>query len=155
MSSREESDITQGPVFLLKASKEGDHYTLQKCQEISAPWFWKFRISNIEHCKKNKDMAQKPCSFEFMIQPEALILFFSRFFLIQNGKKNFGKCANTVSNVLPRMPVHLNSEFDPVCHLLCSQDIRIKAWGFFSASSFCNQQKVSKTYLASSRKQPW
>lgn len=34
MGTREESDITQGPVFLLKESKDGDHYTLLKHQEV-------------------------------------------------------------------------------------------------------------------------
>lgn len=73
-----------------------------------------FLIISTEHCKKNKGMALKPHSSEHMIQPEALMLFFSRFSLLGNGKKNVGKHIKVVSNVLPRIPVHLDPEFDPV-----------------------------------------
>lgn len=122
----------------------------------SVLWFWMFIISSAEHYKKNKGMAPKTCSFGCKIQPEVLMLFCTRFSLVGNGKKNVGKCTKVVSSVLPGMPVHLNPEFDPVWQSLCSQDMGGKAQGFFfSASSFCNQQKVSQTFLASSRKHAW
>lgn len=98
--------------------------------ERSAQWCWMFIISTIKHCRKNNGMALKPCSFRWMIQPEA-VLFFTRFSLLGNGKKNVGKCTNVVSSVLAIMTVHLNPEFGPVCQFLCSQDTGGKAQGFF------------------------
>lgn len=80
--------------------------------------------------KKNKGMTPKACSFECMVRPE-LMQFCTRFSLAGNGKKNVGKCTKVVNDVLPRMPVHLDPEFDPVWQSLCSQDMGGKAQVFF------------------------
>lgn len=64
-------------------------------------------ISSTEHYRKSKGLALNPCSFECMMQPEAVMLFFRMFSFLGNDKENVGKCTKVISNVLPRMPVHL------------------------------------------------
>lgn len=64
-------------------------------------------INSIEHYRKSKGLTLNPCSFECMMQPEALMLFFRMFSFLGNDKKNVGKCTNVINNVLPSMPVYL------------------------------------------------